>query len=172
MKKAFFLLTAIAAFASCSKGGSDDNPTPTPGGVVVKEATQIVFGFNDVSGNPTRLYLKNTNTGESTGGYEVHATGTYTFEFRGLGGRPITGSPRAGTSNVVGFDAGVNDTFVFKLNGVEKTRYILKNDAMNIVNGGIFVDRMGLETNAQAGARLNTYAAPGGPMSTAKFRVF
>lgn len=33
MKKAIFLLTATAAFLSCSKGGSDDdNPTPGPSG--------------------------------------------------------------------------------------------------------------------------------------------
>jgi hypothetical protein len=168
--KTIIAILSVVLMISCSKSDSS-NPTPPPaGGVAIKQASVVSFELSDASGYPTRMYANNSNTGETFFVFDKNPSGTYSVSFHGLGGRPIAGTPRAGATNLVAFDPGVNDTLIVSNNGIETMRVILINDNLNILNGCILVDRKGIETNAQAGIRLNNYVA--NIMPTQKFRPF
>ena len=168
--KTIVAILSLVFMISCSKSDSS-NPTPPPaGGVAIKQGSVVSFELSNASGYPTRMYANNSNTGETFFIYETNTAGTYSVSFHGLGGRPIAGTPRTGATNLVVFDPGVNDTLIVSNNGVETMRVILINDNLNVVNGGIIIDRKGIETNAQAGIRLNNYVA--NVMPTQKFKPF
>jgi len=167
MKKITVLISMIALFVGCKKSG-DTSPTPSPpSGVTIKTITQVYFELPNASGVPTRMNVQNSNTGETPFMMDVRPTGIYSLRFSGLAGHALTGTPRSGSTNIVAFDAGVGDTLILMKNGVETIKAVLANDNLNILNGGIFVERIGFETNAQAGARINAYST--GVMLTQKW---
>lgn len=172
MNKIIFLFTAILFCTSCGKE-TESVPSPAPittPTVSIKQASRVSFSYSDASGYPTRIYAMNTNTSETFFVYNKNPAGTYNVAFRGLGGRQIVGTPRSGNTNVVSFDPGVNDTLVVSNNGIETMMITLINDNLNILNGGIHVDRLGFETNEQARVRLNNYVS--NVMATQKFKPF
>lgn len=167
MKKIIILISLITVFIGCKKS-SDPTPTPlTPPGVTIKTITRASFELPNASGVPTRMYVQNSNTGETPFMMDVRPTGIYSLRFSGLAGHALTGTPRPGSTNVVTFDAGVGDTLILMKNGVETIKAVFANDNLNILNGGIFVERVGFETNAQTGARINAYST--GVMLTQKW---
>jgi len=170
MKRIFLLVAVLTAFISCSKSDGDNGGGITPPGVQIVPVTRIDFSFPDASGNPTRIYAQNSNTGVSPFVINAKSTGMYTLRFSGLGGRPITGTPRPGSTNVVTFDPGLGDTIILIKNGVEAIKAYLINDNLNPINGYISVARFGSETNQQAGNRINTYTT--GAMLTQRFEDF
>jgi len=167
MKRIIILISFITLFIGCKKS-DETSPTPVaPSGVTIKTITQVYFQLPNASGAPTRMYVQNSNTAETVFSYDVRPTGIYSLRFSGLGGHVLTGTPRSGATNTVAFDAGIGDTLILMKNGVETIRAILANDNLNVLNGGIFVERLGLETNAQAGGRINAYST--GVMLTQKW---
>ncbi len=170
MKRIIILINLATVFFSCSKS-SDSSPTPTPpSGVIITTITRVSFELPNSSGAPTRVYVQNSNTGEVPFQVNINPSDVYSLKFSGLAGHVLTGTPRPGASNIVTFDAGVGDTMILLKNGVETIKAVLANDNLNVLNGGIFVARLGFETNAQAGARVNAYST--GTMLTQKFEKF
>ncbi len=166
MKKnptAILLILAVALmtfFSNCKKNGSPTPPVdPNPGRVAIKQATIVAFQNADASGYPTRCYGTNGNTTETAFAFNENSTGTYSISYRSRTGQPIVGTPRPGTTNTVSFYPNVGDTLDIKQNGVLVLKVALINDNADIVNQRILVERIGFETNEDAGIRLNNFVA-------------